>query len=268
VSADFNWNHDKQAAIMSAFFCGYLPMQIGGALLCRRYGGKAVLTYGAVLWSAFTALTPLAAGLGFWVLIACRVAMGLSEGVAFPSMFHYLASWVPEAERGRSVSTFLIGVYLGTTIALVVSPKIIAWHSWQMVFYSFGLAGGVWVLFWVLLARDRDAASNEATTNNVELSELASQDDMSLSRLSSNSSLDLDDPQLSSAEIQRVALLPAETSTAAAPSRYYRELLERIISPAEAKAFRFIITSKPCLALCCIQFCVSFSHCMFLHLSS
>jgi MFS family permease len=246
---------------MSAFFCGYLPMQIGGALLCRRYGGKAVLTYGALLWSGFTALTPYAASLGFWVLIACRVAMGLSEGVAFPAMFHYLASWVPEAERGRSVSTFLVGVYLGTTVALVVSPKIIAWHSWHMVFYSFGVAGGIWILFWVLLARDRNVSEDDAAANGIDLQDEASQDGISLTRFSSSSSDFSDDGELSSGNLTTVDLLPRDPAFIATPARRYSGCTGRIISPAEAQAFRFILTNRSCLALCCVQFCVSFSHC-------
>jgi MFS family permease len=82
-------------------------MQLGGALLCRRYGAKLVLTCGAFLWSSFTALTPVAAKLSFGTLLACRVGMGLSEGVAFPSAFHVLAQFVPCAERGRAVSLFV-----------------------------------------------------------------------------------------------------------------------------------------------------------------
>jgi MFS family permease len=85
----------------------YIPMQLGGALLCRRFGSKRVLTYGALLWSTFTALTPLSANHGFGSLLACRIGMGLSEGVAFPSAFHTLAQFVPCAERGRAVSIFV-----------------------------------------------------------------------------------------------------------------------------------------------------------------
>ncbi len=75
VAKQYRWTTEEQATVMSAFFIGYLFMQVGGALLARRFGGKAVLGYGAALWSLFTALTPWAADTGFHTLLACRFAM-------------------------------------------------------------------------------------------------------------------------------------------------------------------------------------------------
>jgi MFS family permease len=226
---------------MSAFFLGYLPMQIGGALLSRRYGAKRVLAYSAALWSAFTALTPAAAHSGFRVLLVCRVCMGLSEGVAFPTVFHYLASWIPKAERGRAVSTFLVGVHVGTTLALVLSPKIIARYSWQAVFYVFGAAGGVWILFWVLLARDRDGDPCEDTDRVSEAARDGSRN-RSLSERQTTSNLRHDDV--------------ADYSQNSA-----RRRLGGVLSPSELRALHFIFTSTPCLAICCTQFIMSFCHC-------
>lgn len=102
---------EQQSAVLSAFFLGYLPMQLGGAVLCRRAGAKRVLALGAAGWSLFTALTPAAAAMGYSTLLVCRVAMGLTEGVAFPSVYHFLAGWIPANERGRAISVFLTGVH-------------------------------------------------------------------------------------------------------------------------------------------------------------
>jgi MFS family permease len=232
---------------MSAFFLGYLPMQIGGALLSRRYGAKRVLAYGAALWSAFTALTPAAARSGFHVLLVCRVCMGLSEGVAFPAIFHYLACWIPKAERGRAVSTFLVGVHVGTTLALVLSPKIITRYSWQAVFYVFGAAGGVWILFWVLLARDRDADPCEDTDRVSEIGRDGSRT-RSLSEMQTTSNLHYDGVADNSRHSVR------------------RRLGGAVLSPSERRALRFICTSTPCLAICCTQFIMSFCHCTIISL--
>lgn len=156
IAQTYSFSLRQQSWIMSAFFLGYVPMQFGAAILCRRIGGKLVLCYGALLWSLFTLLTPVCADMGLGALLLCRVLMGLSEGVAFPGVFHFLSSWVPSDERGRAIGFFLTGAHMGTTIALILSPLIIAALDWRYVFYFFGSLGFVWIASWQLLAYDRD----------------------------------------------------------------------------------------------------------------
>eukprot|EP00171_Calliarthron_tuberculosum_P018030 IDg18030t1 len=85
IGAHYKYTVSEQGFIQSAFFWGYVPSQFAAALLCRRIGAKRVLAFGAAGWSLFTALTPVAASAGMPVLLACRVGMGLTEGVAFPA---------------------------------------------------------------------------------------------------------------------------------------------------------------------------------------
>lgn len=145
----------QQSVVLSSFFLGYIPMQIGGAVLCRRHGGKLILSIGALTWSVFTILTPVAGDIGLWVLVSCRICMGFAEGVAFPSIFHFLSEWVPAHERGRAVALFLTGAHVGTVVALLLAPVIIRELDWRFVFYIFGVAGFGWVAAWHLLAYDR-----------------------------------------------------------------------------------------------------------------
>lgn len=135
-------------------------MQLAGALFCRRMGAKVVLAYGAFLWSVFTFLTPMAGDAGLVVLLACRILMGLAEGVAFPSVYHFLSSWIPSHERGRAVALFLTGAHVGTVLALVISPYIIRLLDWRYVFYIFGSVGMGWIVAWQLIAYDRDHETN------------------------------------------------------------------------------------------------------------
>ncbi len=53
--------------------------------MADRLGGKMVLAGGVAIWSLFTFLTPEAAASGTAGLLACRVLLGLGEGVAFPA---------------------------------------------------------------------------------------------------------------------------------------------------------------------------------------
>ena len=77
MSEDLGWAPDKQGLILSSFFVGYLLTQILGGQLADKYGGKAVLAIGVLVWSVSTLFTPPAAAAGFAVLIAARIAMGV-----------------------------------------------------------------------------------------------------------------------------------------------------------------------------------------------
>jgi MFS transporter, ACS family, solute carrier family 17 (sodium-dependent inorganic phosphate cotransporter), other len=243
MANEYGWTTADQASVMSAFFCGYLLMQFGGALLSRRFGAKRVLTIGALLWSAFTALTPLAADTNFAVLCLCRFMMGLSEGVAFPAVYHFLAGWIPPAERGRAVSTFLTGTHAGTTVALLISPHIAAQSSWRMVFWAFGAAGAFWIVAWHRIAYDKVA--------EIEKDE----DPGGYKAL-----------PVREADLERSPGLTANTSGGTLPVVALEKpsavsfWIAKVVSAPERKAVAFILGNATTLSVCFTQFSLNLCH--------
>jgi len=148
MAADLGWSMQTQGLVLSSFFVGYLLLQVVGGQLADRFGGKAVLAAGVLLWSLFTILTPPAAMLGLGVLIATRILMGMGEAVTFPSIYSLYSRWVPLTERSRAVGLANSGIPLGTVFALVVTPYVVQAFGWEWAFYLFGMAGAVWYLFW------------------------------------------------------------------------------------------------------------------------
>jgi MFS transporter, ACS family, solute carrier family 17 (sodium-dependent inorganic phosphate cotransporter), other len=148
MAADLGWNLQTQGLVLSSFFLGYLLLQVVGGQLADRFGGKAVLAAGVLLWSLFTILTPPAAMLGLGVLIATRILMGMGEAVTFPSIYSLYSRWVPLTERSRAVGLANSGIPLGTVFALVVTPYIVQAWGWEWAFYLFGILGAVWYAFW------------------------------------------------------------------------------------------------------------------------
>lgn len=53
-------------------------------------------------------------------VVACRVGMGLTQGLLYPSLHGALGKWVPEGERSR-LGTF---VYSGMYLCAVTSGHI------------------------------------------------------------------------------------------------------------------------------------------------
>ena len=157
LAADAGYDAAAQGLILSAFFWGYLWPQLAGGWLADRFGGKRVLAVGVAVWSVATVITPGAARMSFIVLFAVRILLGLGEGVNFPAIHSLTARWMPQHERARALALNFSGMYLGTIVALLASPLIIAAFDWPALFYLSGAAGVFWVVTWLVKAADGPA---------------------------------------------------------------------------------------------------------------
>ena len=161
MAEDNGWSATVQGAVMSAFFLGYVTLQIPAGYLSDRFGGKWVLGLGVLFWSLFTLLTPASAGLGITVLLACRFLMGVAEAVTWPSIYSLYSRWVHPDRRASAVGLMNSGISGGSVIALICTPWLISVWSWQGAFYLYGLLGVLWFAVWAPLARSRPADKND-----------------------------------------------------------------------------------------------------------
>ena len=148
MAEQYGWSSREMGLIQSSFFWGYVLTQVPGGYLADKFGGKNVLAFGVIWWSIATMITPSAADSSLPVLLFSRMAMGVGEGVAMPSMNQMLSKWVPRMERSRALSFTYSGMYAGSMLGLLVSPHLITTQGWPFVFHSFGLLGFVWVAGW------------------------------------------------------------------------------------------------------------------------
>ncbi len=155
MAAEHGWTTTLQGAVMSAFFLGYLILQIPAGYLSDRFGGKWVLGLGVIFWSLFTLLTPVAAMLGISTLLVCRFLMGVAESVTWPSIYALYSQWIHPDRRASAVGLMNSGIAGGSVIALICTPWIISEWSWQGAFYLYGLLGVVWFIFWIYSAQSR-----------------------------------------------------------------------------------------------------------------
>ncbi len=144
----FGWQPSDQGAVMSAFFIGYVFLQMPAGWLADNFGGKWVLGLGVVFWSLYTALTPPAAGISLTVLIACRFLMGMAESVTFPAVYSLFTQWLAPSQRGLALGLLNSSISGGTIIALAVTPWLISSWGWPSVFYVYGAVGALWALVW------------------------------------------------------------------------------------------------------------------------
>lgn len=93
-----------------------MATQLLGGIWANRFGGKRVVSFALLWFSAATVLAPIAlssklmmAGVSLPLLLLVRVLVGLGEGVVLPSVTTLLAEAVPRERRTQAVG----GVFAG-----------------------------------------------------------------------------------------------------------------------------------------------------------
>eukprot|EP00210_Caulerpa_lentillifera_P004567 g4357.t1 len=158
MARELNWSATARGLVQSAFFWGYTITQVPAGWMSTKIGGEKVLFTGVLLWSIGTFLAPSAAHLGFLMLCASRVLVGLAEGLSPSSATSVLSKQVPAGERSRAVATVFGGLDLGSAIGLLLCGPLIRHYGWPSVFHIFAISGFVWCLGWPFLKPNlRDA---------------------------------------------------------------------------------------------------------------
>ncbi|PAA63220.1 hypothetical protein BOX15_Mlig008054g1 [Macrostomum lignano] len=155
MAQEFGWTLHDQGTILSAFPVGYIASTLVAGSAARRYGGKLVLTLAVALWSVSTLLTPSCASSSFSALVACRLALGLGEGLGLPAIFHLLALRVPAEQRSTAFGYLVALGSAGQTLSTLICPHL----DWSSPFYLFGFGGIVWVLVWLVAFRSNKTHS-------------------------------------------------------------------------------------------------------------
>ncbi|CAJ1364779.1 unnamed protein product [Effrenium voratum] len=163
MAADFSWDSSEQGLIQSSIFWGYAATQVIGGLLATKFGGKRVLLFAVSLWSVATMLAPLAASYSTELFVASRVLVGIGEGLAPAAGLRMVATWVPEAERSRAISTLGAGKTGGSIAGLLLAPFVIGAFGWQAMFFSFGFLGLLWAGVWSVKGKDREGSVGAAS---------------------------------------------------------------------------------------------------------
>ena len=83
--------------------------------------------------------------------VLARIGLGLGEGGNYPAAVASVAMWFPAHERAFATSLFNAGANVGAIAAPAVVPFIALSFGWRWAFVCTGIAGLVWLLFWLPL---------------------------------------------------------------------------------------------------------------------
>ncbi|XP_054273649.1 sialin-like [Macrosteles quadrilineatus] len=147
---ELDWDLKTRSKVLSAFFWGYLVMQLPAGQLGQMFSVKQLLLVASGLCACLTLLTPVAATKGGWFLVCLlRGLQGLCQGFYVPLTYTVTSKWVPLHERNRFVGFALNGGTIGAVVSLSVSGILASsGGGWPSVFYVSGVVGLLWTCLW------------------------------------------------------------------------------------------------------------------------
>ena len=168
LDTELGWSNLQYGYVNSAFQFAYALGLLGFGWFIDRFGTKIGYTVSIVFWSVAAAgHAAVSTVFGFGV---ARVFLGLGEGGNFPAAIKTVAQWFPRAERAFANALFNSGSNIGSVVApLVVLPIAAAW-GWRSTFVIAGIAGILWVFFWIPLFRNPPAQADDSPADDEKVS--------------------------------------------------------------------------------------------------
>ena len=141
-----------------------------------RASRKWILIGGIIFWCAMTTGSGLATTFG--MLLVLRLGLGLGEAVVSPCSVSIISDYFDRAQRGRAISVYMAGPYLGAGLAFLIGGNLVGWlettgrthafgagpfEPWQMAFF---LVGALGFIFALLMLTVREPARQERIGGN------------------------------------------------------------------------------------------------------
>src|SRR6266446_25504 len=155
LQQEFDLGPAQIGLIFSVFFWSYALLQVPVGVVQDRFGVMPIGRLGAALWSAATALTALASGVGG--IIAARLLLGIAEAPAFPANAKATGYWFPRSERGLATAIFDSAAKFSNVIGAPLIGLAIVSFGWRGAFWSMAILNFAYFAVFYLVYRDPSA---------------------------------------------------------------------------------------------------------------
>jgi len=107
-------------------------------VLADRIGRRGIVLVGSTLFGILTLLSTMVDTLGAFTVV--RILAFGALGGTMPNIVALVTELMPDVRRGKLITWLFIGHGLGASVAGLIGPSFIAWHSWQSAFWAGGIA--------------------------------------------------------------------------------------------------------------------------------
>lgn len=125
---------------LTTFLIGYTIANILGGLFTRNADPKRVALWCVTLWSIATVAVGFTHSI--WVLLICRVILGITEGIYWPQQSRFARAWFSPQQRTRANSVVqFYGQYLALALGFIVLTPLYDAFGWRVLFFITGGLG-------------------------------------------------------------------------------------------------------------------------------
>ncbi len=135
-----------------AFAFLYTLLGIPIAWLADRWNRVNIVGISLAVWSAFTALSGLAANAA--QLALARVGVGIGEAGGSPPSHSIISDYFPKEKRSTALSLYSLGIPFGQMIAFLGGGWILENLGWRNAFFAVGIPGLVLAVVLKLTVRE------------------------------------------------------------------------------------------------------------------
>ncbi|RRJ83995.1 spinster family MFS transporter [Aestuariirhabdus litorea] len=132
---------DSQLGLLTgfAFAIFYVSVGIPIARWADVGNRRNIVSIALALWSGMTALSGLTQN--YLQLLLARIGVGVGEAGGSPPAHSIISDYYPPAQRGRALSFYSMGVYVGILLGFLVGGWINQHYGWRIAFFAVGLPG-------------------------------------------------------------------------------------------------------------------------------
>ena len=142
---------DTQFGLLTGFGFALLYTIVGIPLarLADSSNRVWIMTVCVALWSLMTAFCGLASDVtigsltigAFWILLMCRVGVGIGEAGCTPPANSLIADYFAPRDCSQALGVYAMGVTLGTMFANLIGGWVTDAFDWRTAFFVVGLPG-------------------------------------------------------------------------------------------------------------------------------
>jgi sugar porter (SP) family MFS transporter len=146
VRSSFTLSTRMEELVVSVVLIGAMLGAILGGAIADRFGRRATLVSGGIIFIVGSLLAPLSPSV--WLLILARMLLGLAIGFTSVTAPVYVSELAPPQSRGMLIGLYQFALTLGIALADLVGYWLASAHAWRLMF---GLGAIPAVLFLVLV---------------------------------------------------------------------------------------------------------------------
>jgi ACS family D-galactonate transporter-like MFS transporter len=132
LEKEFHFGPAELGFLFSSFLVLYTVLQIPIGVVVDRLGVTRIGRWGAVLWTAASAITALATG--YWGIFFARIVLGVAEAPSFPAVSKATGHWFPRNERARATAIFDASAKFSNVVGPPLIAFVIMEYGWRWAF--------------------------------------------------------------------------------------------------------------------------------------